>query len=414
MNLESAPKTINISLTEQTAEVTPTADDPQNAVVPSTEETPVASVPSETTFDATPAATDPAIAFEAIQVIVDDNGNGTVLKVNETQATGDATDTVTSIQNFIAAEDPNQRDRITLSTDVAATFANTEALKAELSNDAVGTFTPAALNSDPISFGPDQPDTLHSLLDQRGAGEYQITAGDEAGQIGDISFSNFEDINFGVTCFARGTRILTAFGYRPVEMLKQGDRVWTCDSGCQKVIWHGTTRTRATGTAAPVFIEPGVLGNKQPLIVSQQHRILLSGPEVELYTGEHEVFVAARQLGDNIGVHIIEGGIIEYHHILLQNHEILLSDGVLTESYFPGDNSWFLLPETDRNAIAAVSPKIAQFGPMGYGDTCRPCLKQYEANILKRTVLKSRGGTKNHVADYLQKNEGRRHLIEMK
>lgn len=257
---------------------------------------------------------------------------------------------------------------------------------------AVGIFTPDD-GSGEVAFGPGTiPEVLLSqlLADER-PGSYRITDGVETGQIGNISFANFEDINFDVMCFARGTRILTQYGYKPVETIKPGARVWTLDNGYQPVIWHGVSRMYAAGNVAPVLFEPGIFGNTRPLVVSPQHRILLSDPEVQMLTGDPEAFAAAKMLVDGRTVHELRGGIVEYHHILLEHHNVLLSENVLTESYFPGGASWDVLSIDDRKLIGELIPRIQKFGPSSYGQTCRLCLKHFEAVVVRDRLMQNRG-----------------------
>lgn len=100
-----------------------------------------------------------------------------------------------------------------------------------------------------------------------------------------------------VPCFTLGTMILTAQGERPIEALKVGDMVVTQDSGLQPVRWIGRRTVFGRGAYAPVQFGAGALnGLTTPLLVSPQHRILLSGYQAELLFGESEVFAAADQL----------------------------------------------------------------------------------------------------------------------
>ena len=62
-------------------------------------------------------------------------------------------------------------------------------------------------------------------------------------------------------CFTPGTRIDTAFGAVPVELIREGDLVRTADHGFLPVRWTGRQRVRAEGRFAPVRFAPGVLGD---------------------------------------------------------------------------------------------------------------------------------------------------------
>lgn len=372
---ESPETVIDIALSER-AVLTP-APLPSTAL-PTDEATPADPAPDpdpapDNNTPIAPAAADPLVTFETVRVTVNDSGDGTVEKLNEGVA-----DQITSVEDFVAAEADGQRDSITLTTAVDPTIA--DAISG-LSDDAVGTFI---ANDDPtsIAFGPSEAVQLSDLLALNQPGTYQITDGDESGQIGNISFSNFEEINFDVLCFAKGMRIDTERGPQRVEDLNPGDRVWTLDHGFQPIIWHGMTHRPAWGAAAPIMFEPGVLGNTRPLIVSRQHRILLEGYQSELLFGEPEVLAAAHLLEDGNRIHTIHGGVVEYHHILLERHGILRSEGVLSESYFPGNTSWDVLSAVDRSDIGGLFPEIDRKGPAAYGDLCRMALKKHEVKLL--------------------------------
>ena len=63
-----------------------------------------------------------------------------------------------------------------------------------------------------------------------GGGTFNITSGDEDGQVGNIAFENFENINFTVACFTSGTLIKTLEGEVPVEAHYRRARV-LCTEG---------------------------------------------------------------------------------------------------------------------------------------------------------------------------------------
>ena len=66
-------------------------------------------------------------------------------------------------------------------------------------------------------------------------------------------------------------------GTRLVEELSVGDEVMTLDHGPQKVRWIGCRAVDAQGVYAPVRITRGALGNTRDLLVSLQHRMLITG-----------------------------------------------------------------------------------------------------------------------------------------
>lgn len=110
---------------------------------------------------------------------------------------------------------------------------------------------------------------------QFGAGGLTFT-----GATADAAFFTAE--NTGVFCFGEGTLILTPLGPRPIEQLRLGDRVTTLDNGPQPIRWIGRRvvgagEMQADARLIPVQIGAGVLGNARPLLVSQQHGMLIGG-----------------------------------------------------------------------------------------------------------------------------------------
>ncbi len=139
------------------------------------------------------------------------------------------------------------------------------------------------------------------------------------------------------TCFARGTRIATPGGEVLIEDLSVGDRVVTAEGGAEAIRWIGRRTFPAKGACAPVVFETGAIGNTRPLRVSRQHRLLLSGWKAQLHFGVDAVWVPAVHFLVQDGVHVAEGGVVEYFHILMDGHRTLRAEGVEAESLHPGD-----------------------------------------------------------------------------
>jgi len=189
-----------------------------------------------------------------------------------------------------------------------------------------------------------------------------------------------QDWNF-VTCFVRGTEIETANGQVPVERLKVGDLLRTVDNGLQPLRWIGNRRVAAQGDFAPVLFNKGALGNDRPLRVSPQHRMLLSGWRAELFFGQTEVLAAAKSLlnGDTIVREV--GGEVEYFHIMFDQHELVYSAGIETESFHPGQLGWSTLSQAAREEILTLFPELRMNGIESYGGPVRPMIKAQEAKV---------------------------------
>lgn len=142
----------------------------------------------------------------------------------------------------------------------------------------------------------------------------------------------------GPPCFVAGTRILTPEGEKPVEWLRAGDLVLTKDGGARPILWAGSRTVVGRGNCAPVRFAKGAIGNRRTLWLSQQHRVLLSGWKAELFCGAPEVLATAKHLLNGSSIRLEPRQSVSFHHLLLDAHHIIVSDGAETESFFPGDS----------------------------------------------------------------------------
>lgn len=146
-------------------------------------------------------------------------------------------------------------------------------------------------------------------------------------------------------CFVDGTLIETPKGVRRVETIVAGDHVSTLDRGAQQVLWaHHKVWTPAQIAAAPqlapVRISAGALGSGLPqrdLCVSQHHRVLVRGVIAMRMFAVPEVLVPAKALLGVPGVRLDQPARpIRYVHVMCARHEVLLSEGLASESLFLG------------------------------------------------------------------------------
>jgi hypothetical protein len=199
-----------------------------------------------------------------------------------------------------------------------------------------------------------------------------------------------------VACFAEDTLIETADGSVPVQQIHVGQKVWTRDNGLQPVLWIGSTSVPATGRFAPVVFAPNTLGNPRELVVSQQHRIMIDTSVAELLFGAPRALVAAKFLCGMEGVSIREGGHVNYWHVMFDQHQIVRSESVLSESFFVTSNSIGALDHSQRAEILSLFPEL-RGNPNAYGATAAPILKPHEAAVL-RSHLSRLNTTETRVA----------------
>ena len=186
--------------------------------------------------------------------------------------------------------------------------------------------------------------------------------------------------DLGPTCFTPGTRILTLTGPVAIEMLAVGDLVITRDHGPQPVRWIGCTRTDARGQFAPVLFSTGAIGNTEPLLVSPNHRMLITGWPSQLFCGEDEMLVAAKHLVNGGTIRTEPQGSIDYLHLLFDRHQIITSHGVWSESFYPGALNAAADRATARE-LARLFPDLRRRAA-DCPTLVRPTAKRFEAAIL--------------------------------
>ena len=175
--------------------------------------------------------------------------------------------------------------------------------------------------------------------------------------------ADLADIARSMPCFTRGTLVATERGSKSVEDLRQGDRVVTRDNGIQPVVWSGAERfgwreLGALPVLRPVLIRRGALGGDEPardLTVSPNHRMLLQA-------GGDEALVPASALVGRPGIKVVEPTAVEYFQVLLPRHEVVLADGVWSESFRATDGAVGALSETNRVAVRAALLDVGQTG----------------------------------------------------
>ena len=186
-----------------------------------------------------------------------------------------------------------------------------------------------------------------------------------------------------VPCFVAGTLIATPDGEKRAECLAPGDLVLTRDHGPQPIRWIGTRCVTAKCKFAPIHISAGTFGAHRDLFVSPLHRVLIRHHMAELLFGEQEVLVAARDLVNDRSVQRRSGGDVTYVHLLFDQHQVVFSEQLETESFLPG-------PQTsasfDRDMVEEIYTLFPQIDPdtgHGYSAAARRPLKHYEATLLR-------------------------------
>jgi len=189
--------------------------------------------------------------------------------------------------------------------------------------------------------------------------------------------SEFTADNTGVTCFTQGTMIRTPRGDVLIETLRVGDLVLTADNGPQKIRWIGrrvlnAAQLRADASLRPVLIKADVLGNSRPLLVSQQHGMMIG----------HNDLVRAKHLALHTpGARIAHGKTnVTYIHLMFDAHQIIFANNAPSESFYPGPIALQMMNAQTCAELFAIFPDLRQIAAMRqnpspiYGQTARPFL----------------------------------------
>ncbi|MCK0126433.1 Hint domain-containing protein [Gelidibacter sp. F2691] len=210
-------------------------------------------------------------------------------------------------------------------------------------------------------------------------GTTTFTVGQDVTAIRAAMSNHFEADVSAVICFVKGTRIATPHGQKSIETLYEGDQVLTINGDIHTIRWIGRREVSAfemhhAPKLCPVRIRAGALGNQLPvqdLLVSRQHRILIRSKVAEHMFGTKEVLIPAIKLVGCSGIDLDERPrSLEYFHILLDEHEILIANGAPAESLFTGPEAMKSLSPEAIDEITTLFPeiidRIANQGPTAF------------------------------------------------
>lgn len=217
--------------------------------------------------------------------------------------------------------------------------------------------------TDPSSPGSQDGDYYNVFTIPVSSGDSITLSGGNA--VGQASYSSI------FVCFTRGTLLLTPTGEVPVESLKTGDVMITrerSDEGsqdvCKPIRWIGSRHVQAINKRRPIRIRAGALGKglpKRDLVVSRQHRMMVTSKVAERMFGEKEVLVPAIKLTQLPGIFIdYSFSEVEYFHILFDQHEVIYAEGAPTESLFTGPEALKSIPIAVKQEIFDLFPQLAR------------------------------------------------------
>ncbi len=199
----------------------------------------------------------------------------------------------------------------------------------------------------------------------------------------------------GVICFTPDTMLATAEGPKRIQSLRPGDRVLTRDNGAQEILWTGHRRMTGARLHAmphlrPIRFRRGAMGLDRPdldLLVSPQHRMLVTGPAALALFNTPEVLVSAENLVNDHSIVVDHTQReVTYIHVLLGQHNVIWANGMETESFHPANAALDTIEAAQREGLFDIFPGLAE-NPHAYGDHARRNLSASEAAILRHDLV---------------------------
>ncbi len=236
----------------------------------------------------------------------------------------------------------------------------------QFSADAPPSYSVIEVGSTQYIFFPDEPDAEGSFNDNNG---------------------NIQLHELVPPCFTVGTLILTVSGEKPIETLKVGDRIITRDGGSSVLRWVGRRRMTVSSASAPIRILAGALGEGVPereVRVSPLHRVLVRSAMAQMLFGQDEVLVAAKFLvNDSTILRDTSARAVEYIHLMFDDHAVVYTEGLLSESLQVGAAGLAALSSEAREELLSIFPELAVQEREGHV-AARSTLRAKEAAVLSK------------------------------
>lgn len=257
-------------------------------------------------------------------------------------------------------------------------------------------------NFEAVALTNTETDETLDFYDIGGGGNVVATDGAAAGETSEtvqgVDESNDESVQFNnpnpetqrnrelsegesSNCFTPLTMIMTPDGERPAGELKVGDLVLTIDRGPQPIRYIYRRSFRAIGAARPVLFEKGAVGNTSDLLVSQAHRLLVTKKARSADPRTSELVNAIMMVNGGTVRLLNDLEEVEYIHLMLDQHELLWSAGVATESWQPHRRNLRRFDKAVREELLTFFPEIRHHNGHSIdkgGPVRRPCAPDWK------------------------------------
>ena len=189
-------------------------------------------------------------------------------------------------------------------------------------------------------------------------------------------------------------RLATETGSLAIDSCQPGDRLVTASGGVRIVKWVGRRKIDGRRDREPEFVGPirvseNAFGDGVPC------RDLGLSPEHNIAIGD--ALIPISRLVNGVSIAQIETDAIEYWHVELDQHDVVLAEGLPAESYLDsGDRATF-----DNGA--AFIEAFPDFRPLRWDETCLlivkngPLIAETKARLIAR--LLAQGYVIDHEAD---------------
>jgi len=226
-------------------------------------------------------------------------------------------------------------------------------------------------------------DETHGTFTTTLGGSYSLSSGSFILPTGQTVTYSAVESGVGIPCFTPGTMITTPKGPKPIEQLSVGDLVITQDHGLQAIRWIGEKKITGARLFAyphlqPIRIKKDAFGVGKPncdLLVSPQHRMVISNALGELLYGSKNCLLCAKSLLDHPSIEVAKIPTTIYIHIMFDQHQIIYANGCATESFHPGSYILEAMETAIQDEIYEIFPELKDsVAAKAYGPSALPSL----------------------------------------